>query len=191
MYRGNCFGCLICSYGFASQISQCYDANAKPPIGKLVIIFFDRNAVFLTLMSSFFMIWQGLAHPSPYVEPPLGQLKLLSRPTDALVRNASTGNLYVLCYRAKLEKLTFNYCNFLSSARPLSKMHFLQVECKSSIVSVRGGSRPSAKVRPNYVMGVWGQRLQWGPEAFPLVRGQRDFRPSEADDIFLFQRLIT
>ena len=92
IYRGNCLGCFICSYGSASQISQCY---AKPPIGKLVIIFFDRNAVFLTLMSSFFMIWNGLAHPSPYVgqEPPTGQLKLLRRPTDALVRNVSTGNL--------------------------------------------------------------------------------------------------
>src|SRR6218665_2383421 len=33
------------------------------------------------LNPSFFMIWEGLAHPSPYVEPPMGQLKLLSRPT--------------------------------------------------------------------------------------------------------------
>src|SRR6218665_2474152 len=72
------------------------------------------------LNPSFFMIWEGLAHPSPYVEPPLDQLKLLSRPIDALVRNVSTGT-YVLCYRAKLEKLTFNYCNFVSSARPLAK----------------------------------------------------------------------
>src|SRR6218665_1742617 len=103
----------------------------------------------------------------------------------------SQQGIYVLCHRAKLEKLTFNYCTFLSSARPLAKMHFLQVECKSSIVSVRGGSRPSAKVRQNYVMGVWGRRPQWGPEAFPLVRGQGDFRSPEADDIFLFQRLIT
>src|SRR6218665_1932810 len=51
---------------------------------------------------SFFMIWEGLAHPSPYVETPLGQLKLLSRPIDALVRNVSTGT-YVLCYRASLK----------------------------------------------------------------------------------------
>jgi len=45
------------------------------------------------------------------------------------------------------------------------------------IFSVRGGSRPSAKGRPNYVMRVWGQRPQWGPEAKPLVRGQRDEVP--------------
>ena len=37
--------------------------------------------------------WEGLAHPSSFVEPPLGQLKLLSRPIDALVRNVSTGKL--------------------------------------------------------------------------------------------------
>src|SRR6218665_3213696 len=49
-----------------------------------------------------------------------------------------------------------------------------------------GVSRPSAKGRPNYVMGVWGRRPQRGPGAKPLVRG-----PPEADDVFLFQRLIS
>src|SRR6218665_1379992 len=44
------------------------------------------------------------------------------RPTDALVKNVSTG-IYalILCYRTMLEKMTFNYCKFLSSARPLAK----------------------------------------------------------------------
>src|SRR6218665_1902 len=42
------------------------------------------------------------------------------RPTDALVRNVSTGKLCtMLSY--KLEKLTFYYCKFLSSAKPLAK----------------------------------------------------------------------
>src|SRR6218665_593941 len=42
------------------------------------------------------------------------------RPTDALVRNVSTGNLCtMLSYN--LEKFTFNYCKFVSSARPLAK----------------------------------------------------------------------
>ena len=58
-----------------------------------VIKFFYHPCNLGGLIPSLFMIWEGLAHPSPYVEPPLGQLKLLSRPTDALVRNVTTGNL--------------------------------------------------------------------------------------------------
>ena len=65
-------------------------------------------------------------------------------------------------------------------------MHFLQVECKSSF-QVRGGSRPSAKGKPNYVMGVWGRRPQRGPGAKPLVRGQGDF--GQGDEVPL--KLIT
>src|SRR6218665_3172422 len=56
---------------------------------------------FWGLNPSFFMIWESLAHPSPCVEPPLGQLKLLSRHTEALVRNISTGNLCtILSFKA-------------------------------------------------------------------------------------------
>jgi len=36
-----------------------------------------------------------------------------------------------------------------------------------------GGSRRSAKGRPNYVMGVWGRRPQRGPGAKPGVRGTK------------------
>src|SRR6218665_1837980 len=104
------------------------------------------------LNPSFFMICEGLAHPSPYVEPPLGQLKLLSRPIDALVINVSTGT-YVLCYRAKLEKLTFNYCNFYHLQglwlKGCLKMHFLQVECKSSS---RSGADPDIQLRGGQIM---------------------------------------
>src|SRR6218665_997309 len=92
----------------------------------------------------------------------------------------SQQGIYVLCYRTQLEKLTFNYCKFLSSARPLAKEEVLK--CISFKLSVRaclgqGGSRPPAKGKPNYVMGVWVWRPQWGPGAKPLVRGQRDEVP--------------
>src|SRR6218665_1058093 len=33
----------------------------------------------------------------------------------------SQQGIYVLCYCTKLEKLTFNYCNFLSSPWPLAR----------------------------------------------------------------------
>ena len=39
----------------------------------------------------------------------------------------------------------------------------------------------------NYITGIWGQSPQWSPGAKPLVRGQRN----EADDIFIFQRLLS
>ena len=76
-----------------------------------VYIYIYTTLAIWGLNPSFFMTWEDLDHPIPYVEPPLGQLKLLSRPIDALVKNVSTGT-YVLCYHAKLEKMTFNYCNF-------------------------------------------------------------------------------
>src|SRR6218665_305133 len=61
-------------------------------------------------------------------------------PTDALVRDVSTGSL---CCSTKLEKLTFKYCKFVSSSMPwlkvCLKMHFLQVEWKSSS---RSGADP-------------------------------------------------
>src|SRR6218665_2092551 len=41
------------------------------------------------------------------------------RPTDALVRNVSTGNLCTMLWYTKLEKLTFIYFKFVSSARTL------------------------------------------------------------------------
>ena len=31
------------------------------------------------------------------------------------------GPIIIICYRTKIEKLTFNNCKFLSSARPLAK----------------------------------------------------------------------
>src|SRR6218665_1245606 len=66
------------------------------------------------------------------------------------------------------------------------KMHFLQVECKSSS---RSGADPGRQLKgkPNYVMGVWGRRPQRGPEAKPLVRGQGDFGQGD----FVPLKLIT
>src|SRR6218665_3269567 len=138
--------------GIAAQVNvmQCcrlfreyYKANV---IKKCMLQFGGLNP-------SFFMIWEDLAHLSPYVEPPLGQLKLLSRPIDALVRNVSTGT-YVLCYRAKLEKLTFNYCNFCYRLQDLwlkvrLKMHFLQVECQRSS---RSGADPDLRLKGGQIM---------------------------------------
>src|SRR6218665_4213832 len=95
----------------------------------------------------------------------------------------SQQGIYVLCYHTKLEKLTFNLitANFYHLQglwlKGCLKMHFLQVECKSSSRSGADPARPSAKRRPNYVMGVWGRRPQRGPGAKPLVRGQGDEVP--------------
>src|SRR6218665_1210148 len=63
------------------------------------------------------------------------------------------GRNVTLCYRTKLEKLTFNYCTFLSSARPLAKrmsfVYFLQVECKSSSTS---WADPDLQLRGGQIM---------------------------------------
>ena len=68
-------------------------------------------------------------------------------------------------------------------------MHFLQVECKSSSRSGADPDLHSAKGRPTYVIGVWGRRPRWSPGAkTPRSGGQS---PPDADDIFLFQRLIS
>ena len=60
----------------------------------------------------------------------------------------SQQGIYALCYGTKLDKLTFNYCTFLSSARLKGrlKMHFPEVECKSSS-TCRSGVDPYLQLR--------------------------------------------
>src|SRR6218665_2192027 len=65
--------------------------------------------------------------------------------------------IYGLCYRTKLEKLTFNCCNFFYHLQGLwlkerLKRHFLQVECKSSS---RSGADPDLQLRGGQIM-YWG-----------------------------------
>src|SRR6218665_819929 len=93
----------------------------------------------------------------------------------------SQQGIYVLCYRTKLEKLTFNYFKFLSSDRPLAKgcvkMHFLQVECKSSS---RSGAYPD-------LQRMGGQIVKWGFEGGG-PNGQGDEVPQK---LMTFQRLVS
>src|SRR6218665_1455039 len=109
--------------------------------------------------------------PKPPLATPLNarfrgsvcQLKLLSRPTDALVRNASTGNLCtMLSYKAcKIYLITAIFYHLQGLwLKGRLKMHFLQVECKSSSRS-GGGSRPLAKGRSTYVMSTY-VKLRFG-----------------------------
>src|SRR6218665_288263 len=91
----------------------------------------------------------------------------------------SQQGIYVPYYCTKPEKLTFNYCKFFHLhglwLKGCLKMHFLQVECKSLS---RLGADPDLQLREAKLCnGVWGRRLQRGPEAKPLVRGQRDEVP--------------
>src|SRR6218665_3953749 len=82
---------------------------------------------------------------------------------------------------------------FLSSARPLAKgrlkMHFLQVECKSSS---RSGADPDLHLRGGQIM-YWGlgAGAPEGSRGKAPGQGSEGRSPSEADDIFLFQRLIS
>src|SRR6218665_1718827 len=97
----------------------------------------------------------------------------------------SQQGIYVPCYHTQLEKLAANFYHLQGLwLKRCLKMHFLQAECKSSS---RSGADP-AKGRPNYVMGVWGRRPRGVQRPSPWS-GVRS--PPEADDIFLFQRLVS
>src|SRR6218665_40466 len=109
----------------------------------------------------------------------VGQLKPLSRPTDATVRNVSTGNLCtMLLYKAsKIDFLiTANFCHLHGLwLKGGLKMHLLQVECKSLS---RLGAYPDFQLREAKLCnGGLGRRLHRGPGAKPLVKGQRDEVP--------------
>src|SRR6218665_4137069 len=105
----------------------------------------------------------------------------------------SQQGIYVLCYRAKLEKIDLITANFYHLQglwlKGCLKMHFLQVECKSSS---RSWSDPDLQLRG-------GQIMKWGFGG-GSPRGYRGKAPGqgsegrslpEADDSFLFQRLIS
>src|SRR6218665_1649043 len=86
----------------------------------------------------------------------------------------SQQGIYGLCYRTKLKKLTFNYCNFYHLQglwlKGCLKMHFLQVERKSSS---RSEADPDIQLRGGQIM-KWG----FGAKApMPLVRGKGDEVP--------------
>ena len=51
--------------------------------------------------------------------------------------------------------------------------HCLHRRRKGSVVG--GGTMASAEHEP--IMGAWGQSLQWGPRAKPLVKGSGGFAP--------------
>src|SRR6218665_2270749 len=82
----------------------------------------------------------------------------------------SQQGIYGLCYRTKLEKLTFNYCNFYHLQglwlNGRLKMHFLQVECKSSSMS---------KTDPHlHLQNHPGQNL---PGKDPLIKAPDKIKP--------------
>src|SRR6218665_616236 len=91
----------------------------------------------------------------------------------------SQQGIYVLCYRTKLEKLTFNYCNSFIICKAFGflkgrlKMHFLQVECKSSSIYKERSQTFSYKKRPNYVMGI-GADAPMGSMGKALGQGSED-----------------